>query len=88
MKNLKFHYKSSTYSNIQNKSNEIWNFQYYKIVYEYDDKVFGHLPPPFNPIGYIIKFLHYTYHCIKGNKQTEINEYENLGKNLKDINRN
>ncbi len=75
---------SSTYSAIEKNSKEIWNSQYYKIVYEYDDKVIFHLPPPLNIIGYLVSFIYYLVHHLKNKKENQKDEElinEEIGKN-------
>ncbi|CAF1026030.1 unnamed protein product [Adineta steineri] len=46
---------------VQEKSNELWRYQRFWLIYEYKDKTI--LPPPFNILCYIIQAIEYIVCC-------------------------
>ncbi|CAF3233481.1 unnamed protein product [Rotaria socialis] len=65
------------YQNVQDKSNELWRCQRFWLVAEYKEKLV--LPPPFNVLGYLIKFMKYL--CCKRKSKQFQNDQNEIDKN-------
>lgn len=49
---------TSTYEDVQDKTDRIWKFQRYRLVFEYYDR--SAFPPPISIIGYVIAIVKYV----------------------------